>query len=66
MWQLDPENPSLLFNLLFIADFCLYLSKKGLSENGGKSLLMCLYPRTSPQHLAKSNFQSVKFPHSLP
>lgn len=29
MWQLHPQNASLLFNLLFFADFCLYLSNKG-------------------------------------
>lgn len=65
MWQLDPQNSSLLFNLLLIAEFCLYLSKKGQSETGTQRLLMCLYSRTSKQHLAKSHFQSVKFPPSL-
>lgn len=33
MWQLDLQNASLLFNLLFIADSCLYLSKTGPSES---------------------------------
>lgn len=64
-WQLNPKNYFWQFNLLFIADFCLRPSKRNWAGTEGRTQKDS-YPRMSTQYLAKFNFQSVKFPHSLP